>query len=94
MDFEWDENKNKINVSKHGLDFETVKLVFFDHSRKTSVDERKDYGEKRFITIGREFNTIIVVVYTFRGDKVRIISARLANEYERMIYLLSGEDLL
>jgi len=92
MDFEWDENKNRINISKHGFDFESAKLVSFDQSRKTSLDERKDYGEKRYRTIGKVYNTIIVVVFTFRGDMIRVISARLANDYERKVYNKSGED--
>lgn len=85
MAFEWDENKNQLNYEKHGIEFADSIEVFNDKARLSSLDLRKDYGEERWITIGRVFKVIVVVVYTFRGDSIRIISARMATkkEYEK-----------
>ncbi len=85
MDFEQDENKNKSNQEKHGIDFNDAKEVFKDKGRINLEDNRKDYSEKRWITIGKMFKPIIVVVYTIR-EATRIISARLANKKERDNY--------
>jgi len=86
MEFVWDESKNKSNQEKHGIDFNNAKNVFNDTGRKTSPDLRNDYGEDRWITIGKLIDTIIVVVYTIRDTAYRIISARYAKKKEREIY--------
>ena len=86
MDFEWDEKKNKSNQEKHGIDFNDAKETFSDENRKTSPDLRRNYGEDRWITIGKLIDTIIVVVYTIRNTAFRIISARYAKKKEREIY--------
>ncbi len=86
MEFEWDENKNKSNQEKHGIGFNDAKEVFKDNNRKTSPDLRNDYGEDRWITIGKLIDSIIVVVYTIREAAYRIISARYAKKNERKIY--------
>ena len=86
MEFEWDENKNATNKEKHGIVFNDAKSVFDDSKRKTSPDMRNDYGEDRWITIGKMIDTIIVVVYTIRNTIYRIISARYAKKKERDIY--------
>lgn len=86
MQFEWDYFKNKTNFDKHGIDFNDAKVIFNDENRKTSLDLRKNYGENRYISVGKMFKTIITVVYTFRGEAIRIISARLANSIEREKY--------
>ena len=86
MLFEWDEHKNKLNFQKHSISFEEG-LEIFKGTVFTLEDNRKDYGEKRKISIGAIENIIIaVVVHTKRKDKVRIISARLANKTERKLY--------
>ena len=85
MEFEWDENKNKSNQKKHGIDFNDAKEVFSDTDRTNSEDNRQDYGEKRWTTIGKMYKAIIVVVYTVR-KATRIISARMANKKERLRY--------
>lgn len=84
--FEWDDNKNLTNKEKHGIDFNDAKKVFEDEKRKTSPDLRKNYGEDRWITIGKIVDTIIVVVYTIRNTAYRIISARYAKQKERALY--------
>lgn len=88
MLFEWDENKEKINIAKHGLDFSTAALVFSDQNRLEWFDEIHSDDEDRYITIG-EINGIaivLMVVYTERGDAIRIISARKATKQERRMY--------
>ena len=52
MECEWDENKNRANIAKHGIDFEQAKAVFDDPYLLTFVDERFEYGELREISIG------------------------------------------
>jgi uncharacterized DUF497 family protein len=87
MEFEWDENKNKLNADKHGIDFKQAKEVFNDDKRETSPDLRKDYGEDRWITIGKVIDIIMVVVYTIRDNVFRLISARYAKKSERDHYI-------
>jgi len=92
MDFEWDENKNKLNIEKHGIDFNEAKNVFDDSKRKIAPDLRKDYGEERWLTIGKVLDTIVVVVYTIRSEVSRIISARYAKKAERDKYYIEKND--
>ena len=82
---EWDENKNKINIQKHGISFETAALVFADEERIEYYDEIHSVNEDRYIVLGC-VQGILYVVYTMRGEAVRLISARLANAIERRIY--------
>lgn len=85
MEFEWSKEKNINNKTKHGITFQEATAIF-DSIRFTAEDIRKDYGEKRFISIGAIDNTVCIVVYTLRGDTIRIISARKANSRERRKY--------
>jgi len=85
--FEWDENKYSSNKEKHKIDFEEAKKIFDDENRIETEDTRYDYGEKRFITIGKVLNAILFVVYTIREKAIRIISARRANQNERNDYI-------
>jgi len=85
MLFEWDENKNQINISKHGIDFNHVKLIF-NEPMLVKKDNRNDYNEDRFIGIGLLNGNVIITVWTYRNDRIRIISARQANKNERKIY--------
>jgi hypothetical protein len=85
MEYEWDEAKNETNIAKHGIDFESAQEVF-EGVFISKVDARKDYGEKRLVALGTFGTFILLVVYTMRGDKIRIISARRANQEERSIY--------
>lgn len=88
MEFEWDDDKNSNNKIKHGFDFMDAISVFNDPYRIEAEDLRKDYQERRFIMTGKVEPTKLelVVVYTLRGDKYRIISARRANHEERKLY--------
>jgi uncharacterized protein len=87
MYFEWDEDKNQSNISKHGIDFAAAALVFLDYDRIEVEDDRKNYGERRYRTIGMVNKIILCVVYTIRDAKYRIISARKANKNERETYI-------
>ena len=85
MQFEWDENKNRINEKKHGIDFSLAARVFFDNNRIEEYDEEHSTYEDRYISLGL-VDDVLVVVHTDRGEAVRIISARQANERERRKY--------
>lgn len=83
MKFEWDEAKNRINIEKHGIDFEDAKEVF-DGPMIVNIDDRYDYLETRLIGFGWIRNLVSVVVYIeIHDDSIRILSARKANKYER-----------
>ena len=85
MTCQWDPNKAKSNLKKHGVSFADAVGVFEDENAVTISDEHE--SEDRFITIGRDFlSRILVVVYTFRNIVIRIISARKATAHERKIY--------
>lgn len=88
MQFEWDDHKEKINITKHGLDFETAARVFEDENRLEMYDEEHSEYEDRYITIGLidDIMCVIMVVYTEREEAVRIISARKATKQEREMY--------
>ena len=89
MRFEWDEAKSIANRRKHRLSFELAARVFLDANRLEVFDDREDYGEDRWITIGLVDPVLLVVVYTLRGAKgevVRLISARRANGQEKKAY--------
>ena len=81
VEFEWNSKKAQSNLKKHGIDFTDAISVLEDESAITIHDEHPD--EERFITIGRDvFGRIIVIVYTWRLDRIRIISSRKATVRE------------
>ena len=82
MNFEWDEEKNQINVEKNRIVFNDAKDIF-QSARLTAIDSRRDYGETRKISIGTIGPQVCVVEYTERAGVKRIISARKANQRER-----------
>jgi uncharacterized DUF497 family protein len=85
MGFEWDHNKATSNLKKHGIDFADAVTVFDDLNAVTINDP--DHNEERFVTIAMDaYGRILVVVYTWRGNVVRLISARKATKYERKQY--------
>jgi uncharacterized protein len=86
MELTWDEAKRQKTFNERGLDFADC-LVVFDGPTYTFPDERKPYGEERFVVVGHLKNRMVVIVYTPRGENVRhIISMRKANEREQAIY--------
>jgi len=85
MTYQWDKNKATTNLRKHGIDFADAVSVFSDDSAITTPDERFD--EERFITIGLDaLGRVLVVVYTWRGQNIRLISARPATRRELRQY--------
>ncbi|MEF3696989.1 BrnT family toxin [Desulfolutivibrio sp.] len=85
MRFAWDEDKNTSNFYKHGLWLEDAWAVF-QGPMTIRVDDRRDYGETRYVALGCLENTIVFLAYAFRGEVVRVISMRRANKAERKIY--------
>jgi len=84
--YEWDDAKNAANVHKHGVSFELARRIF-DGPVWTLLDDRRDYGEVRKVSIGMvDGVAVLTVVHTDRRGKVRIISARPASERERKRY--------
>jgi uncharacterized DUF497 family protein len=86
MDFEWDPDKAVANLRKHGVDFADAVGVFEDEYALRREDPDAQ-GEQRFVTIGMDFlGRVVVVVYTYRGKRIRPISARRATRRERASY--------
>lgn len=87
LDFEWDSDKAKLNLNKHGVNFEEAATVFADQLSMTFPDPDHSHGEDRFVLIGKSFSdNILVIAHTERGKKIRIISARKATRKERKYY--------
>ena len=86
-EFEWDDAKAEDNYLKHGVDFETATEVFADLFAIEEPDPRSDdYGEDRFCITGMGGGALLVVVYTEREERIRIISARRATKREHDDY--------
>jgi hypothetical protein len=85
MEYQWDDNKAETNLRKHGIDFADAISALEDNAAMTVED---DYpNEERFVTIGMDaLGRILVVVYTWRGNDIRLISARKATRHERRHY--------
>jgi uncharacterized DUF497 family protein len=85
MEFEWDENKRKSNIQKHGIDFEDAKRVF-EGITITFQNNRFDYSEQRFITMGLLYEIVIVIAHTEFDETIRIISMRKATKNEQKFF--------
>ena len=84
--FEWDDEKNRTNIEKHGVSFELACRIF-DGFTLTVIDSRFEYGEVREISIGLvDGIAYLTVAHTDREGKIRIISARPARRNERKRY--------
>ncbi|MGH7138011.1 MAG: BrnT family toxin [Pirellulales bacterium] len=87
MQFEWDEDKARSNFQKHGVTFGEAETVFDNPLADTFFDPDHSDDEDRYLTIGESARgRLIIVSHTDRGDRVRIISARLATRAERKKY--------
>ncbi len=85
-EFEWDENKARSNIQKHGITFDEAAEVFFDPFYQTG-DATMDDTEGRDFIIGYTFSqSLLLAVYTERNNRTRIISARPATRVERKVY--------
>lgn len=85
MKFDWDEAKERTNIAKHGLSFQTATLVFLD-PYLLDFEDLGLYDESRWNAIGMVDGRVLFVTYTERGDRIRIISARGAEPHERRRY--------
>ncbi len=85
MDLDWDEEKRQRNLRERGLDFADV-ARFEPESVRTAPDDRRDYGEPRFNSIGYLDGRLCIFCWTPRNGRVRIISLRKANAREREDY--------
>ena len=87
MRFEWDKKKSKSNLAKHRVSFDEAATAFDDPLYIDFFDPEHSDDEHRYIRVGRsEQRRILVVSYTERNDKVRVISARVATNNERKAY--------
>lgn len=87
MQFEWDADKAATNASKHKIHFDEAKTVLADQQSITISDPVHSSEEDRFIDIGySDRGRLLVVVYTERNTRIRIISCRKATNAERIIY--------
>jgi len=86
-EFEWDSRKAAVNRRKHGIDFADATAVFEDERALTVKDEITAVDETRMLTLGRDaMGRLLVVAYTWRGERIRLISARRATSGERRQY--------
>lgn len=87
LQFEWNDSKAKLNLKKHGIDFEEAKAVFRDTLAYIFDDEWHSVAEKREIIIGHDDkNRLLIVCFTERSQIIRIISARLTTKKEGQDY--------
>ena len=86
MGFQWDPEKDAANPAKHHVSFRQAAEIFRSF-RMTAEDTRRDYGERRFLTLGEYDNAVLWVVYTLRGEDIRIISAWKAGKHDREAYI-------
>ena len=86
LELEWDEAKARSNLRKHKVSFLTAAAIFAN-ARLERIDDHKDYGETRWIALGRVDAEVYRIVYTWRANRrIRIISAQKASRYEKKIY--------
>ena len=81
VEFEWDENQERKNIEKHGIDFDQAKNIWNGPILEVAGSDRS--GEERVVAIGTQEHICYAGVYTRRGEKLRIISARRARRKER-----------
>jgi uncharacterized DUF497 family protein len=91
-EFEWDDAKAEANLRKHKVRFEHAAEACEDPFALIELEDSQDYGEDRFLLIGRAQDGVITVIYTERNERIRIISAREANDYERGNYHRAAQE--
>lgn len=82
--FEWDENKNKDNLKKHGVDFETAQYVFLDRRRVIAKDLAHSEEETRYYCFGKVKGGVLTVRFTFRDNRIRITGAGFWRKGRKM----------
>ncbi len=88
MNIEWSESKRRRNLNKHGFDFTDAPIIFADDI-VTVEDDRWEYGETRFISIGLLNGRAVVIVHTETDQVIHLISMRKATNYEERTYFQS-----
>ena len=73
--FEWDEDKNKLNIEKHGISFEIAQIAFDDPKRIILVDEHHSQEEMRYFCVGKVDEMILTVRFVIRDSVIRIFGA-------------------
>ncbi|MEN3146292.1 BrnT family toxin [Neorhizobium sp. IRAMC:178] len=86
LNFEWDDQKAAANLAKHGVGFAAATAVFRDPFAFDTEDRSMDYGEIRRRIIGLGNGRFLTVIYTERGETIRLISARKTTRAERREY--------
>lgn len=87
MEFEWDQSKDLENRQKHGMGFDEAATAFGDPLSLTIADPGHSDDEPRFVLLGQTFQgRLVIVVHTERGERIRLISARMATGTERRAY--------
>ena len=85
--FEWDRGNIDKSYEKHGITPNQAEEVFLDEKLGVTADIKHSQKEKRFIAVGKNFdNKVLFIIFTVRKNKLRIISARIANKQERSKY--------
>ncbi len=85
MRFTWHEPKRQANLSRRGLDFADAELVFAGPTF-TFEDDREDYGERRWVSLGLLQGMVVVIVHTETNEEIRIISMREADRDEQILF--------
>ena len=92
MQYRYDKAKKVLNLKKHGLDFDDARQVIESTKTLTFEDNRFDYGEQRFITLGLLQGLLVVIVTSETENEIRIISMRKADKHEQAIYHANQND--
>jgi uncharacterized protein len=93
VEYEWDNSKAAVNLSKHGVDFLDAIAALQDPNRVEEIDLRFEYGEERIEVIGMARGKVLFVIVTTRGeDTCRIISARRATRHEQDRYYAGNRE--
>ena len=85
MQYEWEENKQRINIAKHGIDFAGISSFNWETALEMT-DNRIDYGEIRYNVIGFLKERLVVLTYTEREKSLRVITLRKATKTEERLY--------
>jgi uncharacterized DUF497 family protein len=85
MRFIWHEPKRQANLKKHGMDFADAERVFAGPTF-TFEDDREDYGEQRWVTLGLLREKVVVIVHTETAEEIRVISMREADKDEQLLF--------
>ena len=91
VQLEWDETKRQTNLRKRRLDFADAEIIF-SGATFTFEDDRFEYGEDRYITLGLLNGHVVIIAHTQRNELIRIISMRKATKYEQRLYFQSFSD--